>query len=219
MLMNESENTNTEQPQSESLSRINPGGENRASNFFSFLFDLAKTFVVVMLIAFAIRYFVIQPFVVDGDSMMPTFVNNEYLIAEKISYDFTQPSRGDIVIFRYPKNPSIIYIKRVIGLPGETVTIKDGGVYISDSTNATPGKLDESYIDSSVKTNLFDATSADQQLKVTLKDNEFFALGDNRDHSSDSREWGVLPRANIIGRVWLTVTPIDHFKLWSRQGY
>ena len=219
--MNESENTNTEQPQNEALSKINPGGENRASNFFSFLFDLAKTFVVVMLIAFAIRYFVIQPFVVDGDSMMPTFVNNEYLIAEKISYDFTQPSRGDIVIFRYPKNPSIIYIKRVIGLPGETVTIKDGKVYIGQvsANNPNQNQLVETYLSPTEKTNLFDATSADQELKITLKDNEFFALGDNRDHSSDSREWGVLPRANIIGRVWLTVTPIDHFKLWGHQSY
>jgi len=219
--MNESESTNTEQPQNEALSKINPGGENRASNFFSFLFDLAKTFVVVMLIAFAIRYFVIQPFVVDGDSMMPTFVNNEYLIAEKISYDFTQPSRGDIVIFRYPKNPSIIYIKRVIGLPGETVTIKDGKVYIGQvsANNPNQNQLVETYLSPTEKTNLFDATSADQELKITLKDNEFFALGDNRDHSSDSREWGVLPRANIIGRVWLTVTPIDHFKLWGHQSY
>ncbi|MCX6810601.1 MAG: signal peptidase I [Candidatus Berkelbacteria bacterium] len=217
--MPEDENTKTEQPYNETLSSINSGGENRTSSFFSFLFDLAKTFVVVMLIAFAIRYFVIQPFVVDGDSMMPTFVNNEYLIAEKISYDFTQPSRGDIVIFRYPKNPSIIYIKRIIGLPGETVTIKDGKVYIADSLDATPLQVTESYIDSSIKTNLFDATAPDQQLKLTLKDNEFFALGDNRDHSSDSREWGILPRANIIGRVWLTVTPIDHFKLWSHQNY
>ncbi len=217
--MEDLENTKTEQPHNESLSSINPGGENRAGNFFSFLFDLAKTFVIVMLVAFAIRYFVIQPFVVDGDSMMPTFVNNEYLIAEKISYDFTQPSRGDIVIFRYPENPSIIYIKRVIGLPGETVTIKDGSVYISDSSDATPRKINESYIGTSIKTNLFDATTADAQLKVTLKDNEFFVLGDNRDHSSDSREWGILPRANIIGRVWLTVTPLDHFKLWSHQDY
>lgn len=211
--MQDLENTKTEQLDNESLSNIHPGRDNRVGSFFSFLFDLVKTFVVVMLIAFAIRYFVIQPFVVDGDSMMSTFVNNEYLIAEKISYDFVQPNRGDVIIFRYPKNPSIIYIKRVIGLPGETITIKDGKVFVNQT------ELNESYLSPSVKTNLFDATSADQELKTVLKENEFFALGDNRDHSSDSREWGVLPRANIIGRVWLTVTPVDHFKLWGRQGY
>jgi len=157
--------------------------------------------------------------VVDGDSMMPTFVNNEYLIAEKISYDFTQPHRGDVVIFRYPKNPSVIYIKRVIGLPGEVVDIKDGKVNIADSVNDNPALLSESYLSSSVKTNIFDTSSQEQEFKTALKDNEFFVLGDNRDHSSDSREWGVLPRANIIGRVWMTITPVDHFKLWSKQDY
>lgn len=212
-------NTKTEQSHNETLSNIDPGKRNRAGSFFSFLLDLAKTFVVVMLIAFAIRYFVIQPFVVDGDSMLPTFVNNEYLIAEKISYDFVQPSRGDVVIFRYPKNPSVIYIKRVIGLPGNVVTIKGGKIYVANSASSDSKQLIEPYINPSVTTNLFDAASPDQELKVVLKDNEFFALGDNRDHSSDSREWGILPRANIIGRVWLTVTPFDHFKLWSHQSY
>ena len=217
--MEDLDKTHTEEPHNESLSKINPGGENRTTSFFSFLFDLAKTFVVVMLIAFAIRYFVIQPFVVDGDSMLPTFVNNEYLIAEKISYDFSQPRRGDIVIFRYPKNPSVIYIKRVIGLPGEIVTIKNGKVYISGSENAEPKLLAENYLDPSVKTNYFNATSADQVMKITLGDNELFVLGDNRDHSSDSREWGILPRANIIGKVWLTVTPLSKLRLWSHQSY
>ncbi len=217
--MTEPEIKETEHSSNETLAKIDIGENNRTASFFSFLFDLAKTFVVVMLIAFAIRYFIIQPFVVDGDSMMPTFINNEYLIAEKISYDFSQPSRGDIVIFRYPKNPSVIYIKRVIGLPGETVIIKDGKVYIAKSANAEPQELVEDYLNKSVETNYFNATSVDQELKITLKDNEFFVLGDNRDHSSDSREWGVLPRSNIIGRVWVTVTPLDHFKLWGRQQY
>lgn len=217
--MHEDGENKNEQPHNESLSNINPGGENRTVSFFSFLFDLVKTFVVVMLIAFAIRYFVIQPFVVDGDSMMPTFVNNEYLIAEKISYDFTQPHRGDVVIFRYPKNPSIIYIKRVIALPGEVVDIKDGKVNIADSVNTNPAPLPESYLGASIKTNIFDVTAQTQEFKLALKENEFFVLGDNRDHSSDSREWGVLPRANIIGRVWMTITPVDHFKLWGKQSY
>jgi signal peptidase I len=172
-----------------------------------------------MLIAFAIRYFVIQPFVVDGDSMLPTFINNEYLIAEKVSYDFKQPSRGDVVIFRYPKNPEIIYIKRVIGLPGEQVVIKGGKVFVAESASEQPKEINEKYIPSSVKTEIFSQTGPDSELKVLLKDNEFFVLGDNRDHSSDSREWGVLPKANIIGRVWITVTPLDRFKIWVSQHY
>lgn len=212
-------NSKIDQPQGESLNNINPGGNNKVISFFSFLFDLLKTFVIVALVAFAIRYFVIQPFVVDGDSMLPTFINNEYLIAEKISYDFKPPSRGDVVIFRYPKNPGIIYIKRVIGLPGETVEMKDGKVYIVESTDSQPEELSESYVPATTKTYVYSESEKNQEYKVALKDNEYFVMGDNREHSSDSREWGILPRANIIGRVWITVTPLENFKVWRHQIY
>lgn len=205
--------------ENESLSKINPGGENKVVSFFSFLFDLLKTFVIVALIAFAIRYFVIQPFVVDGDSMLPTFINNEYLIAEKISYDFKNPSRGDVVIFRYPKNPEIVYIKRVIGLPGEIVQIKDYAVYIAQSTDSEAKKLSESYVPTTSRTYVYSESEKNQEYKIALKDDEYFVMGDNREHSSDSREWGILPRANIIGRVWITVTPLDRFKIIGAQSY
>ena len=208
-----------DQPQGESLNNINPGEENRVVSFFSFFFDLIKTFVIVMLVAFAIRYFIIQPFVVDGDSMLPNFINNEYLIAEKISYDFKPPSRGDVVIFRYPKNPEIIYIKRIIGLPGEAIEMKDGKVYIAESIDSQPKELFESYVLATTKTYVFSESEKNQEYKVALKDNEYFVLGDSREHSSDSREWGVLPRANIIGRVWLTVTPLDRFKFYGHHSY
>lgn len=207
-----------EQLESESLNNINPG-KGGAVGFFSFLLDLVKTFVIVMLIAFAIRYFIIQPFVVDGDSMMPTFINNEYLIAEKISYDFRKPSRGDVVIFRYPKNPSIIYIKRVIGLPGETVNIKDNKVHIASGKEGPFNILSEDYLPAGATTGVYSKETNSEDFKVTLSDNEIFVLGDNRDHSSDSREWGTLPRTNIIGKVWMTVTPFDRFKVWGQQKY
>lgn len=207
-----------EQPESESLNNINPGN-NSTTSFFSFLLDLIKTFVVVMLIAFAIRYFIIQPFVVDGDSMTPTFVNSEYLIAEKISYDFKTPNRGDIVIFRYPKNPSIIYIKRIIGLPGETVNIKDNKVMVGKTSEGPFETLEENYLPSNIKTSIYSNEINSEDFTLTLKNDEFFVLGDNREHSSDSREWGVLPKTNIIGKVWLTVTPIERFKLWGHEKY
>lgn len=207
-----------EQPESETLNKINPGKAGTVG-FFAFLLDLVKTFLVVMLIAFAIRYFVIQPFVVDGDSMVPSFVNNEYLIAEKISYDFKAPNRGDVVIFRYPKNPSIIYIKRVIGLPGETVNIKDNKVMVGKSSDGPFEQINEDYLSSGTKTSIYSNEINKEDFKLTLKADEFFVLGDNREHSSDSREWGVLPKANIIGKVWLTVTPVERFKLWGKQNY
>ena len=208
----------TEQKQNELLNNINPGEENKVISFLSFFWDLVKTFIVVMMIAFSIRYFIIQPFVVDGDSMLPNFVNNEYLIAEKISYDFREPSRGDVVIFRYPKNPEVIYIKRVIGLPGELIEIKNGKVFIT-STGNEQFELTENYLSKTTKTYSYNEGQSSDGFKLQLKDREFFVLGDNRDHSSDSREWGVLPRGNIIGRVWITVTPLDRFKFFTREVY
>jgi signal peptidase I len=208
----------TEQKQNEVLNNINPGKENKVISFLSFFWDLVKTFIVVMMIAFSIRYFIIQPFVVDGDSMLPNFVNNEYLIAEKISYDFRDPSRGDVVIFRYPKNPEVIYIKRVIGLPGESIEIKNGKVFVTSPGNQQ-FELAENYLSKSTKTNSYNEGQSSDEFKLQIKDKEFFVLGDNRDHSSDSREWGVLPKGNIIGRVWITVTPLDRFKFFSHEAY
>ncbi|MCX6812678.1 MAG: signal peptidase I [Candidatus Berkelbacteria bacterium] len=209
-----------EQPQSESLNKITPGGEKRTVSFLSFFFDLLKTFVIVVIVAFSIRFFVVQPFVVDGDSMLPNFINNEYLIAEKVSYDFKEPSRGDVVIFRYPKNPSVIYIKRLIGLPGETIEIKDNKVFVASSPTSDEKVLDESgYLPVVIKTYPLDNIDKSVSYKITLADNEFFVLGDNREHSSDSREWGVLPKANIIGRVLVTVSPLDHFKIFTHLKY
>lgn len=207
-----------DQENSQILNNIHVGEENKFISFLSFFWDLVKTFVVVMMIAFSIRYFVIQPFVVDGDSMLPNFINNEYLIAEKISYDFRQPSRGDVVIFRYPRNPEVIYIKRVIGLPGESIEVKNGAIFIA-KPGETKKELKENYLSPTVKTLAYNDKSDSDEYKIDLKEREFFVLGDNRDHSSDSREWGVLPQGNIIGRVWITVTPLDRFKVFSHEGY
>lgn len=173
-------------------------------DFFNFVWDLLKTGIVVFIFAFVLRYFVIQPYIVDGESMMPNYLNNEYLLAEKISYMLSEPKRGDVVIFRYPKNPSVNYIKRIIGLPGETVTITDNTVSISNAQNPEGFVLHEEYIPSNVKTE----TPESDSLSRILSQNEFFVLGDNRPHSSDSREWGVLPRTNIAGRSWVSIAKL-----------
>lgn len=159
------------------------------------LFTLAFLVVVVVI---PIRMFIVSPFVVDGASMHPTFENLDYLIVDEILYAFRSPERGDVVVFRYPTNPSIFYIKRVIGLPGETVSIERGVVTITtvdgtDMTLAEPYAINE------------DATYTD---KVTLNPDEYFVMGDNRPNSSDSRVWGPLPRRDIIGRVDLRLLPV-----------
>jgi signal peptidase I len=184
-------------------------------DFLYFLWDLLKTGIVVFIIAFAIRYFLIQPFVVEGSSMMPNFIDTEYLLAEKLSYSLAQPDRGDVVIFKYPQNPSVNFIKRVIGLPGETVTIENNTVKIINNNNPNGFVLNESkYLPSGVQT-----ITGEKVYSITLKDNEYFVMGDNREHSSDSREWGILPKANIIGRAWLIIKPLDKFGIEHRISY
>ncbi|MFZ1075479.1 MAG: signal peptidase I [Minisyncoccia bacterium] len=171
------------------------------------LFTLAFLIVVFVI---PIRIFVASPFVVDGESMHPTFENLDYLIVDELVYDLKAPARGDVIVFRYPGDPSVFYIKRIIGLPGETVAIDNGVVSITEP-NGQSFTLSEPYIVNE------DATYTNT---VTLNPGEYFVMGDNRPNSSDSRVWGPLPRKNIIGRVDLRVLPIREFgALPGRASY
>jgi len=162
--------------------------------------DLAILALLVVVVVLPLRLFVVSPFVVDGESMHPTFENLDYLIVDEISYRFRTPARGDVVVFRYPNDPSIFYIKRVIGLPGETIAINHGTVTVT-KVDGTEKTLSEPYIA------VEDATYT----KVTMLGNdEYFVLGDNRPNSSDSRMWGPLPAKDIIGYVFLRLLPISN---------
>mgnify|MGYP001566854704 FL=1 len=160
--------------------------------------DLFTLALLIVLVVIPIRTFVISPFVVDGDSMHPTFENLDYLIIDELVYNFIAPARGDVVVFRYPRNPSVFYIKRIIGLPGETVSISHGVVTIITADRKKLA-LTEPYIVNE------DATYTDN---VSLNPGEYFVMGDNRPNSSDSRIWGLLPEKNIVGRVDLRLLPI-----------
>ncbi len=143
--------------------------------------------------------------------MEPNFYDHEYLIIDEISYRFNNPARGDIVVFRYPRDPSQFFIKRVIGLPGETVEVGHGRVKIYNDTHPNGEYLDETtYLDQ-------DATASTET--VTLKENEFFLLGDNRAASLDSRFFGPVDRKAIVGRVWLRGYPIDRWKHFEAPSY
>ncbi len=155
--------------------------------------------ILAVLIVVPIRVFIAQPFVVEGLSMFPTFGDHDYLIVDEISYRIGDPLRGDVIIFRYPGNPSIFYIKRVIGLPGETVRIERGAVAIT-KTDGTTLTLDEPYVV---------AEDATYTMTSTLGPDQYFVMGDNRPKSSDSRVWGPLPKDDIIGRAYLRVFPFD----------
>lgn len=162
--------------------------------------ETVRFIIVSLVIVFGIRYFIAQPFIVSGESMVPTFQNGEYLIVDELSYRFTEPSRNDVVIIRYPLDPSKFFIKRIIGLPGETLHFDGTRITVTPADGGTPIELDESFIKNQNNT----------YLTVTLKEDEYFVLGDNRPASSDSRVWGTLPRKDIIGTPVLRLLPISH---------
>lgn len=157
-----------------------------------------------LLIAFAVvipfRIFVAQPFIVSGASMDPTFYNGQYLIVDELSYNIGEPVRGDVVIFKYPKNPSQYFIKRVIGLPGETVTLSgEDQVLIKDKDGNTLLTMNEPYV----------VFKKDDVAERTLGAGEYFVMGDNRAGSFDSRAWGPVKRELLIGRAYLRLYPLN----------
>jgi signal peptidase I len=164
------------------------------------VWDLIKFVILAIIIVMPIRMFIAQPFVVSGESMFPTFKDKEYLIIDEISYLTGEPRRGDVIVFRYPNDTKRFFIKRVIGLPNETIVIDNGKIKIINDLNPEGFLLEEPYINE-----VFDTTSAYQ-----TGEKEFFVLGDNRNKSSDSRFWGILPRKLIVGRAYLRLLPIKN---------
>lgn len=161
--------------------------------------EILRFAVIALIIVLPIRMFVAQPFIVSGASMENTFHNNEYLIVDQLTYQFEDPERGDVVVFRYPKDPSKFFIKRVIGLPHDTVTINGNNVTITNDTFPQGKTINEPYL----------YTETDSNLTVHLGPGEYFVMGDNRGASSDSRVWGTLPEDKIIGRALLRLLPIS----------
>jgi len=167
----------------------------------SFFWETVKIVAVALAIVIPIRYFLFQPFLVKGESMEPNFQNGDYLIVDEISYRLRQPERGEVVVFKFPLNPSQKFIKRIIGLPGETVEIKGGKITVYKDGKAQI--LAEKYIPVS----FFTAGDVD----VRLGSEEYFVMGDNRDFSYDSRKFGKVSANEIIGRVVLRAWPFVSF--------
>ena len=174
----------------------------------NFSWEIAKTLIIALAIVFPIRYFLFQPFLIRGQSMEPNFENGDYLIVDELSYWLREPQRGEVVVFKYPRNPSQRYIKRIIGLPGETVEIKNGRILVSGKV------LDESvYLPEDILTDGKGFT------KITLGKDQYFVLGDNRTFSSDSRLWGVLEKDKIIGRAYFRLWPVAALAKISSPNY
>lgn len=171
------------------------------------IWEFAKIAIIALAIVLPIRYFLFQPFVVRGESMMPNYQNGNYLIVDEISYRFTEPKRGDVIVFKtrfIPGYRSDKFIKRIIGLPGETIEIKDSKIRIFKDNNVS--EINESdYLPDIVTVG---------NVKKTLGQDQYFVLGDNRDKSFDSRIWGVLPKEEIMGKVFMRLFPFNEIQIW-----
>lgn len=172
-----------------------------------FIWETLKVIIISLLIIVPIRYFLIQPFYVKGASMEPNFFDHEYLIIDEISYRFKEPQRGEVIVFHYPKDPSQFFIKRVIGLPGETIKLHDGQITIINQERPQGFVLDETtYLEKETRTR--------GELEIKLKPDEYFVLGDNRSSSLDSRIFGPIKRKNIIGRTWIRGWPFNRITIF-----
>lgn len=170
--------------------------EKKEASFFG---DLIRFSLLSIAIVIPIRLFVASPFVVNGSSMEPTFSTGEYLIVDQLTYRFQEPRRGDVVIFHYPQNPSKFFIKRIIGLPNETVVLSGAAIHIINSEHPEGMELDESFLT---------YVSEHGNGTFDIGPDEYFVLGDNRPASSDSRSWGALNEKLIVGRALLRLFPV-----------
>lgn len=166
----------------------------------SFIAEIFKFAIMALLIVVPFRMFIAQPFIVQGASMDPTFHTGQYLIVDQLTYRFDAPKRGDVVIFKFPKDPSKYFIKRIMGLPNETVEVNGTKVIIT-AEDGTKIPLDEPYIQKENEKEDF--------VTLTLGSDEYFVMGDNRAESSDSRMWGPVPAENLIGKALIRLLPLS----------
>lgn len=168
------------------------------------IWDIVKVIITSILIVLPIRYFIVQPFIVRGASMEPNFEDRQYLIVDEASYYLREPERGESIVFRYPRDPRQYFIKRIIGLPGDTVELAGGLVRIINKEYEQGFTFQEPYL-------MPPDRPTRPDMRLTLGEDEYFVLGDNRDASSDSRVWGILPRDHIVGRALFRVLPPKKF--------
>ena len=180
------------------------------SSIGKFIISFLETVVVALVISIVLYIFVMTPHEVIGNSMHPTYKNGEYLMANKITYRIRDPQRGDVIIFKHSETQD--FIKRIIALPGDTVMLKDGQLYINGTL------LDESsYLNDTVYTNGGDFLKEGES--KTIPDGEYFVCGDNRPHSSDSRVFGSIEESNIKGKAWVVYFPFSEFRVVQHENY
>jgi len=179
--------------------------------FFTSVLEVLEVALVAVVSVFLIRTFLVQPFLVSGASMSPNFSSGDYLLVDELTYRVRAPERGEVIVFGYPSGGSTYFIKRVIGLPGETVKIDGSEIKIVNNENPEGFLLDETYLPPSTVTN--------GNVDLKLKDNEYFVLGDNRSYSFDSRSWGVLVYDDIVGLARVRLWPLGSLRAFAAPQY
>ena len=169
---------------------------------YAFLIDTVQSLLLVFAIFLVIYVFLFRPFQVSGNSMFPTFLDKQYILTNIIALKFGLPKQGDVIVFKAPPDPEKDYIKRVIGVPGDTVMVKNGDVYVNEKL------LDQSkFLSPSVKT--YGGSFLREGTSVIVPTDSYFVMGDNRSGSSDSREWGFVPSKLIIGKSFFVYWPLN----------
>lgn len=173
--------------------------------------DLTQTVVLAASFFVIIYLFIAQPNMIRGASMEENYYNGDYILTEKISYRLHNPKRGDVIVFQAPNRPDTDYIKRIIALPGEKIELKNGKVYVNDQL------LSENYQPSDIQT-LAGSFLKENQTYI-VPQNSYFVLGDNRSHSSDSREFGTIQKEVIVGKAFWRYWPLPRFGLLKSPIY
>lgn len=179
--------------------------------FLASLLEVLEVALVALGAVFLIRSFLVQPFLVSGASMAPTFQNGDYLLVDEVSYRFREPQRGEVVVFRYPNDESTYFIKRIIGIAGDRIEFENGKVKLINDEYPEGVALKEGYLPKGVVTN----PRPGGKTTFTVQEGEFVVLGDNRSYSYDSRDWGLLKEDEIIGMVRLRLWPVSDFQVFA----
>ena len=177
--------------------------------FWSSLWEIVEVVLIAVVIVFIVRTFVAQPFLVSGASMEPNFTHGNYLLIDEITYRFREPERGEVIVFRSPTNRSVFFIKRIIGLPGEHIIIADGQVRVF-SNDGEEITIRESYL-------VTDKTGG--AANIQLGADQYVVLGDNRNNSFDSRNWGILSKESIVGRARVRLFPFNKIQVFAAPVY
>jgi signal peptidase I len=190
--------------------------------FLAGVLEVFEIAVIAVGAVFIIRIFLVQPFLVSGTSMYPNFADGNYVLTDELTYRIRPPERGEVVVFHDPQDYSTYFIKRLIGLPGERVAINNDTITIFNTQNPDGLVLNESYLPAGTPTSIDSCDGGSisgSTCTYTLSSSTYLALGDNRTLSFDSRSWGPLPAANIVGLVRFRLWPVNEMQLFAAPSY